>query len=145
MTRCMARKRSAIERALSLHSGRLERSLGGSCDVSAASRSQRCADSVLGAASRRIPVVTDGFIATSAAALAVRICPAFSGYLFASHKSTEPGHAHLLKLIGHEPLLDLGMRLGEGTGAALAMEIMKAAIATFTEMATFTSAGVSNK
>jgi nicotinate-nucleotide--dimethylbenzimidazole phosphoribosyltransferase len=99
----------------------------------------------LGAASRRIPVLTDGFIATAAAALAVQLCPALSGYLFAAHRSTEPGHAHLLALIEQEPLLDLGMRLGEGTGVALAMKLMQAAIAAFTEMATFASAGVSNK
>jgi nicotinate-nucleotide--dimethylbenzimidazole phosphoribosyltransferase len=140
----MARKRSAIERALLLHSWHLESPFGILQCVGGFEIAAMCGF-VLGAASRRIPVVTDGFIATSAAALALRICPASSGYLFASHKSTEPGHAHLLKLIGHEPLLDLGMRLGEGTGAALAMEIMKAAIATFSEMATFTSAGVSNK
>jgi nicotinate-nucleotide--dimethylbenzimidazole phosphoribosyltransferase len=99
----------------------------------------------LGSASRRVPVVTDGFIATAAAALAMRLCPALSGYLFAAHRSTEPGHEHLLASIGQEPLLDLRMRLGEGTGAALAMKVMQAAIAAFTEMATFAVAGVSNK
>jgi nicotinate-nucleotide--dimethylbenzimidazole phosphoribosyltransferase len=99
----------------------------------------------LGAASRRIPVLTDGFIATAAAALAVQMCSALSGYLFAAHKSTEPGHAHLLALMEQEPLLDLRMRLGEGTGVALAMKVMQAAVAAFTEMATFASAGVSNK
>jgi len=99
----------------------------------------------LGAASRRVPVLTDGFIATAAAALAVRMCPALTGYLFAAHRSTEPGHAYLLAVMEQEPLLDLRMRLGEGTGVALAMKVMQAAIAAFTEMATFTKAGVSNK
>jgi nicotinate-nucleotide--dimethylbenzimidazole phosphoribosyltransferase len=99
----------------------------------------------LGAAARRVPVVTDGFIATAAAALAVRICPAVSGYVFASHRSTEPGHAHLLAMLGQAPLLDLGMRLGEGTGAALAIKLIQASVAAFTQMATFASAGVSNK
>jgi nicotinate-nucleotide--dimethylbenzimidazole phosphoribosyltransferase len=99
----------------------------------------------LGASSRRVPVVTDGFIATAGAALAVRLCPASSGYLFASHRSTEPGHAHLLAILGQDPLLDLGMHLGEGTGAALAMKLMQAAVAAFTQMATFAAAGVSNK
>ena len=92
-----------------------------------------------------MPVVTDGFISTAAAALAVRLCPASAGYLFASHRSTEPGHAHFLAILEQEPLLDLDMRLGEGTGAALAMKIIQAAVAAFTQMATFTAAGVSNK
>ena len=99
----------------------------------------------LGAASRRVPVLTDGFIATAAAALAAQMCPAVTGYLFAAHRSTEPGHEYLLAAMEQEPLMDLRMRLGEGTGVALAMKVMQAAIAAFTEMATFTSAGVSNK
>jgi nicotinate-nucleotide--dimethylbenzimidazole phosphoribosyltransferase len=99
----------------------------------------------LGAAARRIPVVTDGFIATAAAALASRLCPASTGCLFASHQSVEPGHAHLLRTLKQEPLLNLGMRLGEGTGAALAMKIIQSAIAAFTQMATFASAAVSNR
>lgn len=100
---------------------------------------------VLAAAAARKVVLTDGFIATSAAALAVRMCPAVSDYLFAAHRSPEPGHTVLLTLIEQEPLLDLRMRLGEGTGAALAFVILRAAVAAFTEMATFTSAGVSNR
>ncbi len=141
---CMARKRSAIERALALHGERLGTPFGILQYVGGFEIAAMCGF-VLAVASRRVPVVTDGFIATSAAALAVRMCPAASGYLFASHRSTEPGHAHLLKLIDQEPLLDLGMRLGEGTGAALAMQVIRAAIAAFTEMATFGSAGVSNR
>jgi nicotinate-nucleotide--dimethylbenzimidazole phosphoribosyltransferase len=97
-----------------------------------------------GAAGRRV-VVTDGFIATAAAALAVRMCPAAGDYLFAAHRSPEPGHTALLTMIGQEPLLDLRMRLGEGTGAALAFMLIRAAVAAFTEMATFASAGVSNR
>ena len=97
-----------------------------------------------GAATRRI-VVTDGFIATAAAAIAVRLCPAAGDHLFAAHRSIEPGHAALLELIGQEPLLDLRMRLGEGTGAALAFGLIRAAVAAFTRMATFASAGVSDR
>jgi len=97
-----------------------------------------------GAAARRV-VVTDGFIATAGAALAVRLCPAARDYLFAAHRSPEPGHSALLDLIGHKPLLDLGMRLGEGTGAALACVLFRAAVAAFTEMATFSAAGVSDR
>jgi nicotinate-nucleotide--dimethylbenzimidazole phosphoribosyltransferase len=92
-----------------------------------------------------LPVVTDGFIATAAAALAVRLCPASSGYLFASHRSAEPGHAFFLAMLGQEPLLNLGMRLGEGTGAALAMKLIQAGVAAFTGMATFATAGVSDR
>jgi nicotinate-nucleotide--dimethylbenzimidazole phosphoribosyltransferase len=99
----------------------------------------------LAAAAGRKVVVTDGFIATAAAALAVRLCPAVNEYLFAAHRSPEPGHTALLTLTGQEPLLDLRMRLGEGTGAALAFVIIRGAVAAFTEMATFTSAGVSNR
>jgi nicotinate-nucleotide--dimethylbenzimidazole phosphoribosyltransferase len=99
----------------------------------------------LEAAARRVPVVMDGYIATAGAALAGRMCPAVSGYLFAAHRSAEPGHAYLLSLLEQEPLLNLGMRLGEGTGAALAMKLIQASVSAFTGMATFTSAGVSNK
>ncbi|HEV3060450.1 MAG TPA: nicotinate-nucleotide--dimethylbenzimidazole phosphoribosyltransferase [Vicinamibacterales bacterium] len=100
---------------------------------------------VLAAAAGRKVIVTDGFIATAAAALAVRMCPAAREYLFAGHRSPEPGHAALLAVIGQEPLLDLRMRLGEGTGAALAFVVIRAAVAAFTQMATFASAGVSNR
>lgn len=96
-----------------------------------------------GAATRRI-VIMDGFIATAAAAVAVTLCPAVSDYLFAAHRSSEPGHAALLELIGQEPLIDLRMRLGEGTGAALAFGVIRGAVAAFTRMATFASAGVSD-
>jgi nicotinate-nucleotide--dimethylbenzimidazole phosphoribosyltransferase len=146
---CLARKRSAIERALALHAGsfhagNLESPLGILRCVGGLEIAAMCGF-CLGAAARRVPVVTDGFIATAAAVLAVRLCPASSGYVFASHRSTEPGHAHLLAILEQDPLLVLGMRLGEGTGAALAMKLIQAAVAAFTQMATFASAGVSNK
>ena len=100
---------------------------------------------VLGAAAARLPVVADGFISTAAAALAVRLCPRASGYLFAAHRSSEPGHAILIDHINERPLLDLSMRLGEGTGAALAMHIINAASKLLGEMATFEEAGVRDK
>ncbi|HTA67418.1 MAG TPA: nicotinate-nucleotide--dimethylbenzimidazole phosphoribosyltransferase, partial [Bryobacteraceae bacterium] len=87
----------------------------------------------------------DGFIATAAAALAVRFDPRVKNYLFAAHRSTEPGHAPLLKIIGQRPLLDLEMRLGEGTGAALAISVVRGAVEAFTSMATFASAAVSDR
>ncbi len=140
----MARKRAAIERGLALHADSLRDPLGILRCVGGLEIAAMCGF-CLGAAARRLPIVTDGFIATAAAALAATICPATSDYLFASHCSAEPGHAYLLARLGHEPLLRLGMRLGEGTGAALAMKLIEAALAAFTRMATFESAGVSNK
>jgi len=99
----------------------------------------------LGLARRRIAIVSDGFIATAAAALATRIQPATTGYLFAGHLSPEPGHRLLLRELGLEPLLDLGMRLGEGTGATLSLSVLRAAAAVLTEMATFEQAGVADR
>src|SRR5487761_409477 len=98
---------------------------------------------ILGAASRRIPVVFDGFISTSAAAVACAIQPRVADFIFAAHLSSEPGHSVLLEFIGQKPLMDLEMRLGEGTGAALAMSLIGAAAKVYNEMATFSSAGVS--
>jgi len=141
---CMTRKRAAIQRALALHSASLGNPLGILRCVGGFEIAAMCGF-CLGAAARRVPVVMDGFIATAAAALAVRLCPASSGYLFASHRSAEPGHAYFLAMLDQEPLLQLGMRLGEGTGATLAMNLIQAAIAAFTGMATFAAAGVSNK
>jgi nicotinate-nucleotide--dimethylbenzimidazole phosphoribosyltransferase len=88
-------------------------------------------------------VVLDGFIATAAALVAVRLAPAAREYLIAAHRSAEPGHAVLLDTLGLAPLLDLGMRLGEGTGAALGLGLVRAALACYGGMATFKDAGVS--
>jgi nicotinate-nucleotide--dimethylbenzimidazole phosphoribosyltransferase len=98
---------------------------------------------ILGAARHRIAVVVDGFISTAAAAIAFAIAPQVSGYLFAGHQSEEPGHQVLLAYIGLKPILALNMRLGEGTGAVLAMPILESALCLYNQMATFESAGVS--
>jgi nicotinate-nucleotide--dimethylbenzimidazole phosphoribosyltransferase len=98
---------------------------------------------ILGAARSGIAVVADGFISTAAAAIAFAIQPGVQGYLFAGHQSEEPGHRVLLEYIGLKPILSLNMRLGEGTGAVLAMPIIESAMALYNEMATFSSAGVS--
>jgi nicotinate-nucleotide--dimethylbenzimidazole phosphoribosyltransferase len=98
---------------------------------------------VLAGAARRIPVVVDGFIASAAALAAVRMAPAARHCLLASHRSAEPGHRHALGALGLDPYLDLGMRLGEGTGAALCIDLARAAVKLMTEMATFESARVS--
>lgn len=99
----------------------------------------------LGAALNRIPVVADGFISGAAALTAVNINPLVKDYLFMSHLSEERGHAKLVENLGIRPILDLGMRLGEGTGAALAMSVIEASAKIITEMATFAEAGVSGK
>jgi len=100
---------------------------------------------ILAGAARRVPVVLDGFIATAAALVAVRLRAEVREYLIAAHRSAEPGHAHLLEALGLTPLLDLAMRLGEGTGAALGIGLLRAALACYTEMATFEGAGVSER
>ncbi|MGH9936685.1 MAG: nicotinate-nucleotide--dimethylbenzimidazole phosphoribosyltransferase, partial [Blastocatellia bacterium] len=99
----------------------------------------------LGAAAERIPVVADGFISTSAAALACLLCPNARDYIFIAHRSQEAGHEALIEFIGRRPLLDLQMRLGEGTGAALAMRLIGSAARLLGEMATFAEAGVSDR
>ncbi len=99
----------------------------------------------LGAAAERIPIVADGFISTSAAALGCVFCPNLRDYLFIGHRSPEQGHDSLIEFIGRRPQLDLRMRLGEGTGAALAMGVIEAAARLLAEMATFAEAGVSDR
>jgi nicotinate-nucleotide--dimethylbenzimidazole phosphoribosyltransferase len=100
---------------------------------------------MLAAAARRIPIVIDGFISGAAALLAARIAPVAVGYFIAGHTSVEPGHRCILAELGLHPLLDLRLRLGEGTGAVLAMHIIEAALRTHSEMATFAEAGVSTR
>ncbi len=100
---------------------------------------------VLGAASNRMPVVVDGFISSAGALVACRLAEAARDYLFFSHCSAESGHRTFFSMMETEPLLDLNMRLGEGTGAALAMHLVEAGVKIYNEMATFDSAGVSNK
>jgi nicotinate-nucleotide--dimethylbenzimidazole phosphoribosyltransferase len=103
------------------------------------------AGAYIGAAAHRIAVVGDGFIATAAALVAASMCPSFLDYWFAGHRSSEPGHTLQLRFLQQQPLLDLDMRLGEGTGAALAMPLFAAAAAVMNEMATFDGAGVARR
>lgn len=98
----------------------------------------------IAAASRRIPLVMDGLISTAAAALADALVPGVRNYLIAGHRSPEIGHKYLLEKLGKYPLLQLDMRVGEGTGAALAFQLIDAANNILRDMATFESAGVSN-
>ncbi|MGD0724537.1 MAG: nicotinate-nucleotide--dimethylbenzimidazole phosphoribosyltransferase [Spirochaetia bacterium] len=98
---------------------------------------------VLGAAESRIPIVIDGVISTAGAMIAWLIEPRLTGYIFAAHRSVEQAQAAMLARMGLDPILDLGMRLGEGTGCALAMPIIEAGAKVIKEMATFAEAGVS--
>jgi nicotinate-nucleotide--dimethylbenzimidazole phosphoribosyltransferase len=100
---------------------------------------------ILGAAAHRIPVVVDGFISTAGALIAYGLCPTVSDYLFAAHNSVEQGHRVMLEAMRLGPILDLNLRLGEGTGAALAMTLIDAGIKIYKEMATFGDSGVSGE
>jgi nicotinate-nucleotide--dimethylbenzimidazole phosphoribosyltransferase len=100
---------------------------------------------VLGAAANKIPVVIDGFISTAGALIAYCIEPKTADYMFAAHNSVEIGHKAMLEKMGLEPILDLNLRLGEGTGAALAMLLIEAGLKIYKEMATFGEAGVSSE
>ncbi len=99
---------------------------------------------ILGAAASKVPIVCDGFIATAGALIACRLVPAATGYLFVSHRSREAGHIAMAELLGLRPILDLDMRLGEGTGSVLAMTIIEAAGRILTDCKTFAEAGVTD-
>jgi len=136
-----ARKLKVIEQALSLHKPNATQPL----DVLAKLGGLEIAGLVgvvLGAAARRIPVVIDGFIATAAALVATELCQAARSYLIAAHRSVEIGHHAALERMELEPLFALDLRLGEGTGAALALPLLDAALALLDEMATFEEAGI---
>ncbi|HEU4744497.1 MAG TPA: nicotinate-nucleotide--dimethylbenzimidazole phosphoribosyltransferase [Anaerolineales bacterium] len=100
---------------------------------------------MIAAASRRIPIVVDGFISTASAMIAVGLAPGVREYLISSHRSVEIGHQAMLKHLNLKPLLDLNLRLGEGTGSALAFHLIEASTRILREMATFDEAGVSDK
>jgi len=140
----LRRKIEVVEAGLRLHRGALNDGLAtlaalGGFEIAG------MAGACIGAAAARVPVVVDGFIATAAAAVAAKIRPGLCDYLFFSHRSAEGGHALAVEALGVRAMLDLDMRLGEGTGAALAMNVIESALALFHEMATFASAGVSGK
>jgi nicotinate-nucleotide--dimethylbenzimidazole phosphoribosyltransferase len=97
---------------------------------------------ILACAHHQKPVVVDGFISTAGALIAANLCSAATGYMFAGHCSEEPGHKRMLAHLGLTPILDLGMRLGEGTGGALAMNVIEGALKVFKEVMTLAQAGV---
>ncbi len=137
-------KAAVIDAALALHQLDRERPLDvlatvGGLEIAA------LVGAILEAASRHVPVVLDGFITGAAALVACRLAPDLPGRLIASHRSAEPGHRVVLEALGLEPVLDLGLRLGEGSGAALAMPVIAAALRILGEMATFEDAGVADR
>jgi nicotinate-nucleotide--dimethylbenzimidazole phosphoribosyltransferase len=140
----LARKAAAVDAALAFHGAALAdpvealRRVGGR-ELAAIT------GAVLRARELRIPVVLDGFVATAAAAVWAKADAGALDHCVAGHCSAEAGHRRLLDRLGLTPLLDLGMRLGEGSGAAVAVGILRAAVAAHTGMATFEEAGVSNK
>jgi nicotinate-nucleotide--dimethylbenzimidazole phosphoribosyltransferase len=97
------------------------------------------------AAVRRTPVLLDGLVVTAAALLAERLAPGARAWWQAAHRSPEPAHTLALNSLGLEPILDLGMRLGEGTGAAVALPVLRGAVETLSSMATFDAAGVTDR
>lgn len=138
----LARKVAVVERALSVNRPEAKYPLDvlgkvGGFEIGG------LAGVILAAAANRVPVVIDGVISGAAALVAAGLEPRAKEFMIAGHLSTEPGHRAALEHLGLEPVLDLGMRLGEGTGAALAMGIVEAAVRTLNEMATFEEAGVS--
>jgi nicotinate-nucleotide--dimethylbenzimidazole phosphoribosyltransferase len=140
----LARKVAVVRRALELNRPRR----GDALDVLAKVGGFEIAGLtgvVLAAAARRVPIAVDGFIASAAALVACRLAPGARHALFAAHRSAEPGHAIILDDLGLVPWLDLGMRLGEGTGAALFVHLARAAARVYNEMATFKSAGVDGR
>lgn len=138
----LARKADAVARGLALHADALGdplqvmRCLGGR-ELAA------MAGAIARARVERVPVVLDGFICTAAAAVLEKAVPGALDHCVAGHVSAEGGHGRLLKALGKEPLLSLGLRLGEGSGAALALGVVKGAVACLSGMATFAEAGVS--
>jgi nicotinate-nucleotide--dimethylbenzimidazole phosphoribosyltransferase len=141
----LSRKRAAVRAALEVNAARIAR---GPLDALAAVGGFEIAGLagvIIEAASRRKPVVIDGFISGAAALAAARLAPGTTAYIVASHRSQELGHAAALQQLGLKPLFDLDLRLGEGTGALLALPLLDAAVRTLNDMATFDEAGVSDR
>jgi nicotinate-nucleotide--dimethylbenzimidazole phosphoribosyltransferase len=134
----VARKVDAVRRALAANEGADPLTALGGFEIAF------LAGVVLACERRRVAVLLDGFITGAAALAAARISPSAVDVMIASHRSSEPGHRLVLEALGLEPLLDLGLRLGEGSGAALALPLLDASIAILAEMATFGDAGVTD-
>ncbi|HEV2140694.1 MAG TPA: nicotinate-nucleotide--dimethylbenzimidazole phosphoribosyltransferase [Candidatus Dormibacteraeota bacterium] len=141
----MQRKLSAVRRALHINAAAIANGPMETLAAVGGLEIAGLAGVILEVAEQRKPVIIDGFISGAAALVASTIEPEVTGYLIASHRSQELGHQAVLERLGLQPLLDLDLRLGEGTGAALALPIVRAAVALLNEMATFDEAGVSDR
>lgn len=137
----MSRKLAALKTALEVNAPDPGNPLEVLCKVGGLEIAAMCGY-ILEAAARGVPVMLDGFICTTAALVAGALCPAAIDYCFSGHGSVEIGHQAQVEKLGLKPLLMLDMRLGEGTGAALAVGVLRAAVAIYSEMATFAEAGV---
>ena len=140
----LARKADAVDRALARHAGELDHPLAvlarvGGREIAA------MLGAIIAARHQKVPVIIDGFVATAAAAIAHAVNPAAIDHCLFAHVSAESGHARALAAMGQKGLLDLGMRLGEGSGAALAAVLAKTALHVHANMATFDAAGVSGR
>ena len=140
----LARKRNIVRRGIEANRPRPEDGLDVLAKVGGFEIGG-IAGAILGSAFHRRAVVLDGFISTAGALIAYALCPTVRDYLFAGHCSEEAGHRIMLNHLGLKPILELGMRLGEGTGAALAMGVMDCAVRMFKEVLTFEEAGIANK
>ena len=140
----LARKREAVSRAIEVNKPLAEDGLDVLAKVGGFEIGG-IAGCVLAGAFYQRPVVIDGFISTAGALIAHTLCPTVTDYLFAGHCSEESGHRFMLDYLKLDPILNLGMRLGEGTGAALSMSIMEGAVSIFKEVLTFEEAGVADK
>lgn len=145
----LARKQAAVEAGLDLHGGGFRRLAG----ADRALEVLRCLGGLeiaaltgayIGAAQAGVPALVDGFITTAAALAAVQIQPSCADWLLFAHRSAEAGHDHALRALDATPLLDLDMRLGEGSGAAVAVNLIRSALAVHSDMATFADAGVAH-
>ncbi len=137
----VAHKVAVLERAMELHRAQLADPLAtmqhlGGLEIAAIT------GAYIAAAQAGIPVLVDGFISTSAALVATKINPSIAPWLFLAHASAEPGHQAMVEWLGERPLIDMGMRLGEGSGAAVALHILRLSCALHGQMATFEEAGV---
>jgi nicotinate-nucleotide--dimethylbenzimidazole phosphoribosyltransferase len=140
----LTRKREAVSRAIEVNKPVAEDGLDVLAKVGGFEIGG-IAGCVLAAAFHRRPVVIDGFISTAGALIAYALCPSVTDYIFAGHCSEETGHRYMLDYLKLDPILDLGMRLGEGTGGTLSMTIMEGAVSIFKEVLTFEEAGVADK
>lgn len=140
----LTRKRKAVSRGIEVNRPAVENGLEVLAKVGGFEIGG-IAGCVLAAAFHRRPVVIDGFISTAGSLIAHALCPTVVDYMFAGHCSEESGHRYMLDYLNLDPLLDLGMRLGEGTGGALSMSIIEGAVRIFREVLTFEEAGVADK